>query len=312
MPPVRISSYHKIVDGKVVNVNSYSVHRNAGAHALATPGRPMLTAVPGQFPGGRSTPNIYPVTKRHGDAGGTAKTDAQRAATDIARIGGPAGLGAGKLPTRGPAINADGSVKRLVASAREKAALSAYLGKDYSEIQAMLRGAQGNSSVTGRSRRKPAALLSQVRYLDDLLGRAVTKTGNTVFHVLQALGLPGAISPGSVIKDLGFVSALPSRERAQGIAQKRHAAVVSLHIPPGSHAVRIGDHVPSAGDEMLLPHGSQFKVTSDEMVNGVRVIDAELVGGPKNVMTAAEASKTTERAFASLKSKQRSAQPPQK
>lgn len=56
-----VRSYVKVVNGKAVTVRPYSrTNNDVATAAQKLPGRPMLSAQPGAFPGGRAIPNIWP------------------------------------------------------------------------------------------------------------------------------------------------------------------------------------------------------------------------------------------------------------
>lgn len=298
MPPVHISSYQKIVDGKVVNVNAYQVHRDAGSRALVHPGRPMIFAKAGQFPGGRSTPNIYPIPTHHGAPGGTVASDAKTATEAVARAGGKIAPGAGSN-----ADSAGRKLERIAANAAEKAALVAYTGKRYREIQAAAAKVHLNSTVQSEFHGRQADPIALVAHLDNLVGRAFIKTGTTAYKVAQITSAP-TFSPGTVIKVPSFSSTIPSQQLAQDLAAGTNAAVMAVSIPAGAHVLRAGDISKPAGDELILPRNSQFRIVSDETVDGTRRLQTEFIQPPDNVVTQQEASQTTERAFAALKRKQ--------
>lgn len=72
MSSTRISAYTKILNGKPVRVNGYTVNRDAAGAALRVPGRPFITATPGRFPNERGLPNIFPVEEIHSGSLDTA------------------------------------------------------------------------------------------------------------------------------------------------------------------------------------------------------------------------------------------------
>lgn len=298
MPSVNISSYQKVVAGKVVNVNAYQVHRDAGGRSLAIPGRPIMFAKQGQFPGGRSTPNIYPVPTIHGGNDGSVAPKAASGAEEVSRAGGEIGSGAGSVSDR-----AAQRVERAVASAQEKAALVAYTGSKYREIQAAAAKAHVNAQVGSDIQGRRADPIALVAHLDNLLARAIIKTGTTGYKVAQLASAP-TVQPGAVLKVPTFSSLVPSQQTAESLVAGSEAALFAVSIPAGSRGLRVGDTVKQGGDELILPRNSQFKIVSDEVEDGQRVIHADYIEPPENVVTNEEASKATERAFASLKAKQ--------
>jgi hypothetical protein len=92
---------------------------------------------------------------------------------------------------------------------------------------------------------------------------------------------------------------------AEDLAAGSNAAIFAISIPANSHALRAGDVSSGAGDELILPRNSQFRVVSDDTVDGVRRIQTDFIQPPENVVTAKEASQATERAFKSLQNKQK-------
>lgn len=286
MPPVRISSYTKILHGKVVRVNGYTTNRDAAGMAMRIPGRPFMTGTPGQFPNGRGLPNIFPVDEVHG--------------------GGAAALGVGAGGLGDPAsitsrTDTGAAVKQLVASAAEKAALAAYAGPQHGAMQSALRKAKGGPPHGGPD------LVNQIKAVDDLLLRSTIGSALTLWHALN-LAQGGAfprLSKGSRLTDFGFLEGTPSRSTAESAGKK--GALVSIAVPQGAKGFRLGDQLESEGDGVLLPRGSQLEVTSDTDVNGQRVIETQLVPDAGNVLTQQEASQTSQRALEALRRRQQSA-----
>lgn len=100
MGSTRISSYTKILHGKVVRVNAYTVNRGAGEVALHIPGRPFMSATPGQFPNGRGLPGIFPIDEIHGgsDTGMMVQDALDQAKQKAAQVA-PEGTGPASLPS---------------------------------------------------------------------------------------------------------------------------------------------------------------------------------------------------------------------
>jgi len=302
MPAVHISSYDKTVGGKVVHVNDYTVHRDAGDKALRHPGRPFMSAHPGAFPNGRSLPNVYPISKLHGASDGNSQGNS-------ALPGSVPGSGAQRANQLGGGSGAPGTSApvpdKLVATAAQKATLKAYLSAGYKAVNKALRSTKGNVAHDSHA----PDLIAQVVRMDDILQRAAITSAMVVHHVINGIqgggvSFPAKIPAGSALKDYGYFSATTSKSAAENAAGPK-GAVVSTSVPAGAKGLRVSDVLPGSGDEILFPRESQLQVVSDTVQNGQRHIETQLVVDPENVITAEEAAKTTERAFAKARQRDR-------
>ena len=147
------------------------------------------------------------------------------------------------------------------ASEAQVAAIKSYTGGDYYPIQQELRGL---AAPTGHYD-------ATIRELDGVLAQA-SFDGGTVYRGLGATAsqaLAGQIGKGSVITDKSFVSTTSAEAIARTAwkrgfaAESRSNIVMQIKVPAGAHAAEISGISGLRGEaEVLLPRGSQFRVTS--------------------------------------------------
>jgi hypothetical protein len=94
-----------------------------------------------------------------------------------------------------------------------------------------------------------------------------------------SLTLPYILGSGKQFTDKGFVSTTTQKGVANSFAMfgsvDTDTAIMRITVPKGFKALRVG---PADVGEVLLPPNTQFKVTSDEAVDGVRMLNVEVVG----------------------------------
>lgn len=99
----------------------------------------------------------------------------------------------------------------------------------------------------------------------------------------EMFGRPGS-KVGKKFTDKGFVSTTTNAETSKGFAENgegdldKNSALLTIHVPPGSQAMSLGDLAVSPLEkEILLNRGSSFRVISDSTATGVRQIALELI-----------------------------------
>jgi hypothetical protein len=94
----------------------------------------------------------------------------------------------------------------------------------------------------------------------------------------SAFGAPGSMT-GKTFTDKGFTSTTPDVDEALEFAGT--GLLMRITLPKGTRALSIGEAGSQAAEsEFLLPRGSSFRILSDKIVKGQRVISAEHIPAP--------------------------------
>lgn len=143
--------------------------------------------------------------------------------------------------------------------AKELAAVVDYSDEGFTDINRYLRTGSG-----------PSGLKYQVEDIGSAIAKSTTTEEQVVYRGMT-MGMRGRIKEvktGEMVWDKGFVSTSKSEQFAKDFAGGKHA--VKIILTKGSHALDLGPNVPTqfkrASDtreqEVLLPHGSKFRVES--------------------------------------------------
>ena len=136
--------------------------------------------------------------------------------------------------------------------------------------------------MRGKDNNPSEATKNSIKHMNSAIEKGVVPNDTVVYR-----GMPSSIlgdNPvGKTIKDKGFVSTSLSGEAARQFSNQS-GVLAEIKVPKGSRGAYI-DSLKSdrtneqAEFELILPKGSQFKVTSSKKIGDITHVTMELING---------------------------------
>ena len=143
-------------------------------------------------------------------------------------------------------------------TSQEEAAIRAYTGHEYSDINGYLRGHNMDPAAI-------ASILEKVSHLDSALAKAALAKDTRVYRGisdLRNLGLSERTLVGATIHDKGFMSTSTSRESARAFGGTMGGVLVRIRAPKGSRGGSVKRLSIHKGEgEVLFARGSRVRIT---------------------------------------------------
>lgn len=150
------------------------------------------------------------------------------------------------------------------------AALAEYRKSGYRTVNKGLRKYKGDASKIRDPHTRQ--LVEDLR--KDFADAHPVSADIAVFRGIKYAGLPKESMKGMEFVDHGFVSTSPSAGQSQMWGRM---AVMRITVPKGTKAVAMGHKISDPETEILLGDGTKFRILSDEILDGKRTIEAEVI-----------------------------------
>jgi hypothetical protein len=159
----------------------------------------------------------------------------------------------------------------------EKKAIDAYMGENYKSINGTLRSGQDPSGVTAK----------RIAALDSAVAKGELAKDTTLYRAAGGLGDDPSALVGKTFTDKGFVSTSEGTQLPLMMASsQRNGVYARIKAPAGANVGYLTKHRNQqatskysgvAEQEILLPRGSQFKITAAKQGrDGMWTVDMEL------------------------------------